>query len=228
MTKCLLFDCDGTLVDSERLCNIGLVVKFKELGVTLDADDLVSRFRGWKLSTILDLLQNENSVQIPNDFVDSYRQGVSELFEKELKPVDGIKDILEQLDFPKAVVSSGPRHKIEQALRVCGLTEYFDGNIYSSYEVGAWKPDPKNYDFSARDMGYAPSDCAAIEDGLVGVEAGVKAGIKTYFYNVYHEPCDWPEVIGFDSMYELPALISHNQVMNSAPSAPDAAKLRRL
>jgi len=48
---CLLFDCDGTLVDSERLCNIGLVQRFAPLGIKLDADELVIRFRGWKLAS---------------------------------------------------------------------------------------------------------------------------------------------------------------------------------
>ena len=46
MTNCLLFDCDGTLVDSERISNQGLAMKFAEFGVNLDVDDLVMRFRG--------------------------------------------------------------------------------------------------------------------------------------------------------------------------------------
>lgn len=77
-------------------------------------------------------------------------------------------------------------------------------------------------------MGFAPSDCAVIDDGLVGVEAGVRAGAMTYFYNVYGEACDWPEVIDFSSMYELPGLIARNQVVKPLPSIPDLAKRRRL
>lgn len=211
MTKCLLFDCDGTLVDSERLCNVGLVTAFKELRIVLDADELVLRFRGWKLADILNLLQEENSVVIPHNFVAAYRETVAELFEKELKPVQGIENALESLEYPKAVVSSGPRHKVEQALRLCRLTKYFGGNIYSSYEVGAWKPDPRIYEFAAQVMGYTPAECVAIEDGLVGVEAGVRAGMKTYFYNVHQEKCDWPGVVQFDAMSELPKLIAHNK-----------------
>jgi len=206
--KCLLFDCDGTLVDSEHLCNIGLVVLFKELGVTLDCDELVLRFRGWKLANILESLQHESSVVLPRDFVAIYRERVSELFEKELSPVKGIEYALDQLDYPKAVVSSGPREKIEQALKICKLSKYFEGNIFSSYEIGAWKPDPKIYEFAAQHMGYCPAECAVIEDGLVGVEASVKAGSKTYFYNIYQDQCEWPGVVSFKSMSELPALIA--------------------
>lgn len=118
MSDCLLFDCDGTLVDSERLCNIGLVRIFDRLGVVLDADELVNRFRGWKLAEILDALKLENSVVLPDDFVPRYREIVSQLFETELKPTEGVEQALANLPQPKAVVSSGPSHKIRQAFRI--------------------------------------------------------------------------------------------------------------
>ena len=87
MSKCLLFDCDGTLVDSERLCNIGLVLKFREYGIELDADELVIKFRGWKLAKILEALEQESQLKLPEGFVDSYRAIVTNLFETDLKPI---------------------------------------------------------------------------------------------------------------------------------------------
>lgn len=207
MNQCLLFDCDGTLVDSERLCNIGLVVKFREYGIELDADELVIRFRGWKLAKILDMLEQEHEICLPENFVDHYRAIVSELFDTELKPIEDIEEALKNLDHPKAVVSSGPVHKIEQALRVCGLTNYFASNIYSSYEVKIWKPDPGIYKYAAKDMGFSEEECIVIDDGPVGVEAGYKAGMRTLFYNRYNELCEFPSVESFKSMKELPRLI---------------------
>lgn len=68
LTKCLLFDRDGTLVDIERLCDVGLVVTFKELGCDLDANELTSRFRGWKLANILELLQQESLLALSDNF----------------------------------------------------------------------------------------------------------------------------------------------------------------
>ena len=207
MDQCLLFDCDGTLVDSERLCNVALALKFRELRVDLDADELVIRFRGWKLARILDVLTEEHAVLLPDNFVASYRSLVSELFETDLKPIDGIHSALGELDFPKAVVSSGPLPKIKQALRVCGLDRYFGENLYSSYEVGIWKPDPGIYLHAARDMGYAVADCAVVDDGPVGVEAAVKAGIRTFFYNRFNEACDFSGVVSFEAMADLPGHI---------------------
>ena len=207
MSQCLLFDCDGTLVDSERLCNIGLVMKFREYDVELDADELVKRFRGWKLANILKELEQEFELKLLEGFVDSYRAIVTDLFETDLKPIEHIKDVLKNLDQPQAVVSSGPVHKIKQALRVCGLTKYFGTNIYSSYEVRIWKPDPGIYLYAAKELGFSPEDCVVIDDGPVGVEAGFKAGMKTLFYNRFNESCEFESVVSFSTMKELPQLI---------------------
>jgi len=141
-------------------------------------------------------------------FVPSYRAIVSELFEAELQPIDGIEQALDDLAQPKAVVSSGPPHKIKQALRVCGLSKYFGDNIYSSYDVGIWKPDPEIYRHAAAGMGFTSEQCAVIDDGPVGVEVGYLAGMRTYFYNRFNEPCDFPDVVSFVSMRSLPGLVN--------------------
>jgi len=182
-------------------------MKFREYGVELDADELVIRFRGWKLAKILEVLGLELQLTLAEDFVDSYRAIVTELFETELKPIEHIEEALNNLGQPKAVVSSGPAHKIKQALRVCGLTKYFGSNIYSSYEVKIWKPDPGIFKYAAEDMGFSAEDCVVIDDGPVGVEAGYKAGMKTLFYNRFNEVCEFESVVSFCTMKELPQLI---------------------
>jgi HAD superfamily hydrolase (TIGR01509 family) len=211
MSKCVLFDCDGTLVDSEGLCNKGLAIQFGELGVQLDPEELVVRFRGRKLETTLAMLRDEHQVELPDTFIRDYRRVVGELFESELRPVEGIEAVLQDLHQPMAVVSSGPVHKIQQALRVCGLTDYFGNNVYSSYEVGIWKPDPGIYLHAAGDMGFSARDCVVIEDSMAGVEAGLSAGIRTLFYNKFNEPCLFDKAICFSSMTELSALIANHE-----------------
>ncbi len=207
LNNCFLFDNDGTLVDSEYLCNVGLVIMFRRYGVELDADELVIRFRGWKLASLLAILEDENRLTLTEKFVQDYRKIVSELFNNELKPVEGVVDALEALDGPKAVVSSGPMHKIQQALAVCGLAKYFGRNLFSSYDVGVWKPDPGIYLHAAKKMGYLPKHCVVIDDGPVGVQAGFEAGMKTYFFNRFDEECGTKDVISFQSMVDLPRLV---------------------
>lgn len=207
MINCLLFDNDGTLVDSESLCNRGLVLQFAKIGIELDEVELTSRYRGWKLALILEDLASKHGVELSHDFIPQYRAKVSVLFESELKPVLGVQEALKQLPQPKAVVSSGPPEKIRQALRLCKLTPFFSDNIISSYEVGVWKPDPEIYRYAARMMGFKSSECAVIEDGMVGVRAGVEAGMKVFYFSDQSKVLDIPGVISFDSMKQLPGLI---------------------
>ncbi len=206
--QCLLFDSDGTLVDSEKLGNTGLVIKFKELGINLDADELTARFSGWKMADILNALSKDHQLRLPINFVSNYRELVAQLFKDELKPIKGIIKALDQLHQPKAVVSSGPMSKIELSIKVCGLTQYFGDNLYSAYDIQIWKPDPGLFLHAARDMGFSASDCIVIEDSAVGVEAGIKAGMKTLFYNPDNENIIHSQAISFQSMDELVYLIN--------------------
>ena len=222
MSKCLLFDCDGTLVDSERLCNVAMARIFEEYGILLETDELIREFRGWKLSNIMETLQARYSISLAPDFIETYRFLVSTLFVSELRPIAHIETALESLPHPKAVVSSGPREKIELALKLCDLSRYFGANIYSSYEIGSWKPDPEIYRYAATDMGFDLKDCVVIEDGLICVEAGHRAGAATFFYNKYDELCEFKDVVSFKSMKDLPIILdTHNKSMQS-----DAAESR--
>jgi HAD superfamily hydrolase (TIGR01509 family) len=183
MIKCIIFDCDGTLVDSEYLCNIGLEIKLKDYNIESSAIDMMKRFRGGKLANIIKAIESEHQIKLKEDFVSSYRSLVDELFEKDLKPCDGVKSALKSIKLPKCVASSGPLEKINKALSISGLSKYFNGRIFSSYEVGSWKPDPGIFLYAAKEMGFKPNECAVVEDSLIGISAAISAGMQPILYN---------------------------------------------
>lgn len=188
MIKCIIFDCDGTLVDSEYLCNLALEIKLRDYGVESSAVDLMKRFRGGKLATILEAIESEHQIKLKDHFVSSYRSLVDELFEKELKPCEGVNTALTEIGLPKCVASSGPLEKIHKALSVSGLAKHFNGKIFSSYVVGSWKPDPGIFLHAAMEMGFKASECAVVEDSPVGISAAKSAGMLPIFYdpnNIY-------------------------------------------
>jgi len=84
---CVIFDLDGTLVDSETLCNQAFRDLLPELDEPVGA--LVVRYRGKKLGLILADLGSRLGWDLPDGFETRYRQRVSELFDRELKPVAG-------------------------------------------------------------------------------------------------------------------------------------------
>lgn len=183
MIKCIIFDCDGTLVDSEVLFNRALSTKLAERGVNLCAQQLVDRFRGVRLTTVLMTLQTEFSVELSDEFIVEYRVLVNELFQRELEPCVGVSQTLAQIDLPMCVATNGPLDKMKLALGVTNLAHYFGDHLFSAYEVGSWKPDPKLFLFAASAMGFNASECLVVEDSIVGIQAAKAAGMNALLYD---------------------------------------------
>jgi HAD superfamily hydrolase (TIGR01509 family) len=209
MKRLLLFDCDGTLVDSELLCNVALVDLLKPLGVALEARTLEKRYRGVKLEDQLSSISQEHQINLNEGFIEDYRAHVLRLCQSDLKPIAGVVEALTKLALPKVVVSNAPTKKVEISLKVCDLRRFFPGPIYSAYDVGIWKPDPGLFLHAAQQSGYAPTECVVIEDGVVGVQAALGAGMKTLYFNPHRDRNPFGEdVVEFWEMNALPTLIA--------------------
>ncbi len=170
-------------MDSEYLCNLGLEIILREYGIKTSAKEMMMRFGGGKLANILQTIESEHKVNLKEDFVLSYRSLVDKLFEKELRPCEGVNEALANLTLPKCVASSGPMEKINKALSISGLSVHFNEKIFSSYDIGSWKPDPGILLYAAKEMGFQPNECAVVEDSPVGISASMSAGMRSIFYN---------------------------------------------
>lgn len=181
--KCVIFDCDGTLVDSERLCCQALVNVFNRHGAQLTMQECLAHYKGGKRADILIDTKKLMNIHVPIDVLEpEYRQEVRQLFIRHLKPMDGAIRLLEFFDvynIEYCVVSNGPRDKIEHALELTGLSEAFKGKVFSAFEANSWKPEPDLLMYCAMNMGFLPGDCLYVDDTPKGVEAGLNAGIKT-------------------------------------------------
>lgn len=208
MFECILFDSDGTLVDSELLSMQVLAELMSPYGVDLDPDKLHDRFKGWKYGEAIEILKNELNLDLPGDFEAVFRRRQLESFDNLLKPIPGVTELLPRLTQEMAVVTSGPMPKVRKALSVTGLERFFGDNIYSAWEVGIWKPDPGIYLHAAEDMGYGIDQCIAIEDSPIGLVAAVESGIKSVYLNRFDEDCPYDEVIQIGSMLELLPMLS--------------------
>ena len=203
---CVIFDLDGTLVDSEGLCNQAFLDLLPELDCPLE--HMIDRYRGRKLTPILEDIEQRISRKLPADFEHVYRSRVAELFDAELRPMPGVLEMLESVSYPVCVASSGPREKINKALSVSSLSRFFNNNVFSSYEVGSWKPDPGLFLHAARVMGYSPQNCAVIEDSQPGIQAAVAAGMRAFLYSSRHCVSSNLDPVVFTSMKELPNLLA--------------------
>ncbi|QNL49023.1 HAD family hydrolase [Olivibacter sp. SDN3] len=187
--QCVIFDCDGVLVDTETTMITVLLEMVAEFGVKINVDEGVSLFSGKKIEETIDVLKCSAQSPFPANFEQQFRLKAYERFKIEVKPIDGVERLIQLLKIPFCVASNGPREKVAFNLKLTGLWPYFnDDRIFSAYEVNTWKPDPGIFLHAARMMGFEPAQCVVIEDSLAGVEAAVNGGFQvlalTNGYNV--------------------------------------------
>jgi HAD superfamily hydrolase (TIGR01509 family) len=206
----IIFDSDGVLVDSEPITGSVLASLLGEFGYGITAEQGVKLCRGRKMADIIAEIEANSGIQLSEDFVPRLRLRVAQSFQTDLKAIAGIPEVLERLELPYCVASSGPTEKIRAALQATGLLQHFDGRIFSAYEVQSWKPDPGLFLYAASRMGAQPAKCVVVEDSPLGVQAAVAAGMGALGYAAVDEDIDPLRDAGavvFRSMGELPSLL---------------------
>jgi HAD superfamily hydrolase (TIGR01509 family) len=181
----VVFDCDGVLVDSERLSVQVEVGILADLGWELSPAEIVERFLGIADSDYVAQIEEHLGRRLPSGWLEEMAPRYREAFERELAPVPGVMAALAEFDragIPTCVASSGSHDKLALTLGLTGLAERFSGRTFSATEVGRGKPAPDLFLFAARRMGVAPTRCVVVEDSPAGVAAGRSAGMRTIAY----------------------------------------------
>jgi phosphoglycolate phosphatase len=212
-----IFDCDGVLVDSEPLSMRVDVEILAGNGIRMSEEEAHGRFVGKTFAAMLDDMQREFGVSFPADSSNRKDLRLLELYERELKAVDGVHDALEAL-MPQhfSVASNSPFARVEAALRISRLTSFFGNRITTFEHVARGKPEPDVFIEAARRAGYAPQDCIVVEDSVTGVTAAHRAGCKVLgFTGTHPHPEDQAPkllaagaVTAFRDMRRLPSLVA--------------------
>ncbi len=207
--KCIIFDCDGVLVDSEAISAKVFQQMIFELGVEIDFETIYEQITGTSMQENLKFISEYTGIELPDDFEQEFRKRSYEAFKTDLKPIKGVYELLKTLTIPVGVASSGPGEKIRLNLTTTGLIEFFGDNIFSSYDIGSWKPEPDIYLYAASSMGFKPDECVVIEDSAPGIKAA-KAGGFDVFAIVNHNNETLFRELGantfqkMEELYELP------------------------
>lgn len=207
--RCIIFDCDGTLVDSETLGNQALVNVFNRFGARLSLEECLRHFQGGKLTDILADTRQRTGIPVSVDTLEPlYRNECRRLFELGLSPIPGVPDLLATLagqGCEMCIASNAPVSKIEHILSLTELLSYFDGKLFSGFEANSWKPEPDILHFAAMHMGMALTECVFVDDTPKGVQAGINAGIRTFHFAAtpYTRAIDHPQVTTITAMPQL-------------------------
>ena len=203
--RCIIFDLDGTLVDSEPLSSRAFIDLLPDLDVGVD--ELTTRIKGGKFAEVLFDIEAHYQIDIPKGFESIFRSRVAELFDTALLPIPGVPEMLELTSQAMCIASSGPRQKISHALKQTGLSRYFKNNIFSAYDIDSWKPEPDLFLHAAKIMGFKLNECIVVEDSTIGVRAAEAAGINVLHFTQIPIREDCQEYKSFALMSDLLSLV---------------------
>ena len=152
----VIFDCDGVLIDSELLSIRADQECLAECGIALSAEEILQRYTGISFAGMVADLEARHG-PLPGDFADRHRNRLWPLFEKELRAIPGIVDVLDSLNCLICVASSGRPDRLKHALSLVGLYDRFHPHIFSATEVPRGKPAPDLFLHAAGKWAWHPS-----------------------------------------------------------------------
>jgi len=203
----VIFDCDGVLVDSEPISNRVLAEALTGIGLPMTAEESTATFMGRSWASLVEIVEGRLGRAVPADLRARYLDRIFAAFERELQPVPGIAAALDRIALPWCVASSSSHEKMRFTLGHTGLLERFEGRLFSATEVTQGKPAPDLFLHAAARMGWAPEQCAVVEDSAPGVQAALAAGMTALAYAGRTDPALLAGARVFTRMAELPALL---------------------
>jgi HAD superfamily hydrolase (TIGR01509 family) len=205
----VIFDCDGVLVDSDRISLRIQAQQISALGIEMTYEDCVADFLGLGMPATLRILSERLGGPVPAGWARELDSAVNEAFERELTPVPSVPEALDGIELPTCVASSGSHEKMRLTLGLTGLYDRFAGRIFSAEEVGRGKPAPDLFQHAAASMGVPPEDCVVVEDSPFGVTAAKAAGMRVLGFAATTPPEDLAEAdTVFTAMADLPKLVA--------------------
>jgi len=207
----VIFDCDGVLVDTERIAVRIDVAVLAELGWKMSEAEVIERFMGKSDDAMTREIEAHTGRKLPEGWEAPFRHLYREAFAAELTPVPGVVEALDAITLPTCVASSGTHEKIRYTLGLTGLYDRFAGRIFSVDDVRRGKPAPDLFLHAAGRMGAVPERCAVVEDSPYGVQAARAAGMRAFGYAgglIPRRALEGPHTVIFDDMRDLPRLLA--------------------
>ncbi|MFF8917269.1 HAD family hydrolase [Streptomyces sp. NPDC015032] len=207
----VIFDCDGVLVDSERICVKVDAAITADLGCPFTEAEIIERFVGSSAEIYTAAVEERLGRRLEKGWQKQYEHLYRAAFDAELTAVDGITEALKGITTPVCVASNGDRPGIGRNLEIVALSDHFQGRIFSADDVSRGKPAPDLFLHAARSMGVDPGRCVVVEDSAYGVQAARAAGMPAFGYCGGLTPAsrlEGPHTTLFNDMRELPELLA--------------------
>lgn len=177
----VLFDCDGVIVDSERIAFDLLAVDLAAHGLPMTHSQMEAAFLGGTIPG-LRVKANALGAALPEGWVDDFYRLLYARLAEGTPLIPGIGAVLDRLDvagIPYAVGSNGSMEKMRITLgQHPAIWSRLEKRLYSGQNLGKPKPDPAVFLLAARDLGVYPADCVVVDDSATGCIAAARAGMR--------------------------------------------------
>jgi HAD superfamily hydrolase (TIGR01509 family) len=211
----IIFDCDGVLVDSEVIGGRVYADYLTSAGFPHSPEECDSRYLGMSDASMVHMFAAAGT-PLPTTFIEDVHKLEREVMARDLEAIPGIGDVLQALETPFCLASSGHPAKISHSLAKTGLTDFFSDNVFSAVQIKNGKPAPDLFLHAAKEMNSTPGRAIVIEDSPAGVQAGVAAGMTVVgFLGGSHIQPGHDETLRghgahhiVDHMADLPALLA--------------------
>jgi HAD superfamily hydrolase (TIGR01509 family) len=180
----VIFDCDGTLVDSMPLHYEAWLASLKHHQAPFDfTENYFYSKAGVREQDVVKLLNAEYGTFIDPDSVAGYKADLFETLIPQIKAIDPVAEFARSMfgKMPLSVASGSEEHIVRGCLEANGLLSLFDDIIITPRLVAHGKPAPDMFLLAAQRMGIPPEDCLVLEDGQSGIDAAKAAGMQWLF-----------------------------------------------
>ncbi|WP_439642717.1 HAD family hydrolase [Gemmatimonas sp.] len=181
----VIFDCDGVLVDSERITSRVWAGLLSGVGLPTTTEESLATYLGNSMPRCIEIVTEKLGRTPPDDLLPSFFAAVQVALEQEVMPVTGVVEVLDALDaagIPHGVASNGEYEKMRTTLGTTGLLARLDGRYYSAVDVARPKPAPDLFLHVAKQLGLTPARTIVIEDSPLGVLGAYTAGMTVIGY----------------------------------------------
>ncbi len=180
----VIFDCDGTLVDSMPLHYEAWLASLKHHQAPFDfTENYFYSKAGVREQDVVKVLNAEYGTFIDPDSVAGYKADLFETLIPQIKAIDPVAEFARSMfgKMPLSVASGSEEHIVRGCLEANGLLSLFDDIIITPRLVAHGKPAPDMFLLAAQRMGIPPEDCLVLEDGQSGIDAAKAAGMQWLF-----------------------------------------------